>query len=86
LKNTASKRFWREFDALPAEVQALASKSFAQLKSDPAHPSLSLKSVGNGRFQSVRVGLYYRALGIPIQGGVHWFWIGTHGAYDKLVG
>jgi hypothetical protein len=34
----------------------------------------------------VRVGLYYRALEIPVTGGVHWFWIGTHAEYDKLVG
>jgi len=44
------------------------------------------KTFGNGRFQSVRVGLYHRALGIPVAGGVHWFWIGTHGEYDKLIG
>ena len=85
MKHTASKRFWQSFDALPVEVQGLANKSFAQLKADPAHPSLAFKSVGNGRFQSVRIGLYYRALGIPVSDGVHWFWIGTHGEYDKLV-
>jgi hypothetical protein len=44
------------------------------------------KNVGTGQFHSVRIGLYYRALGIPVAGGVHWFWIGTHGEYDKLVG
>lgn len=86
MRHTASKRFWQCFDSLPVEVQALASKSFAQLKADPAHPSLSFKSIGNGRFQSVRVGLYYRALGVSVSGGVHWFWIGTHSEYDKLVG
>ena len=86
MKHTASKRFWQAFGALPAEVQALANKSFAQLNADPAHPSLAFKPLGGGRFQSVRVGLYYRALGVPVSGGVHWFWIGTHGEYDKLVG
>ena len=86
MKHTASRRFWRAFDALPAEVQALAKKSFAQLQSDPAHPSLAFKVLVSGRFQSVRVGLYYRALGIQANGGVHWFWIGTHSEYDRLVG
>jgi hypothetical protein len=38
LKHTASARFWRCFERLPAEVQS------------------------------------------------HWFWIGTHAEYDKLVG
>ncbi len=86
MKHTASRRFWQAFDALPTEVQSLAKKNFAQLQSDPAHPSLAFKSMGGGRFQNARVGLYYRALGVPVAGGVHWFWIGTHSEYDKLVG
>jgi hypothetical protein len=73
-------------EGLPAEVQALAHRNYALLKEDPSHPSLHFKSIGKGRFHSVRVGLYYRALGIPVDGGVHWFWIGTHGEYDKLIG
>jgi hypothetical protein len=85
LKHTASKRFRQCLDALPADVQALAHRNFAQLKGDAAHPSLQFKTVGNGRYYSVRVGLYYRALGVPVPEGVHWFWIGTHGDYDKLV-
>ncbi len=86
MKHTASKRFWRCHDALPAEVQLLAKKCYALLKQDPAHPSLQFKPLGGGRMVSVRVGLHYRALGLPQADGVHWFWIGTHGEYDKLVG
>ena len=63
----------------------MAHRSFAQLKADPARPSLHFKALG-GRFYCVRVGLYYRALGQPVEGGVHWFWVGTHGEYDQLVG
>ncbi len=86
MKHTASKRFWQCLEALPADIQALAHRNYALLKTDPTHRSLQFKTVGNGRFHSVRVGLYYRALGLPVSGGVHWFWIGTHGEYDKLVG
>ena len=46
----------------------------------------SIETVAHGRVYSARVGLYDRALGLPVPGGVHWFWIGTHGEYDKLVG
>jgi len=35
---------------------------------------------------SVRVGLSYRALGVEVEGGVLWFWIGSHADYDKIVG
>jgi hypothetical protein len=73
-------------EALPADIQALARRNYAQLKIDPAHPSLHFKTVGGGKYHSVRIGLYCRALGLPVSGGVHWFWIGAHGEYDKLVG
>lgn len=86
MKHTASKRFWQCLEALPAEIQTLANRNFAQLKADPSHPSLHFNSVGNGQYHSVRVGLYYRALGLQVDGGVHWFWIGTHAEYDKIVG
>jgi hypothetical protein len=31
------------------------------------------------------VGLHYRALGISDDGGIVWFWIGTHAEYDQLL-
>jgi len=86
LKHTASTRFWQCFEALPPEIQSLARRSYALLRADPSHPSLRFRTIGNGKFHSVRVGLYYRALGVSVPDGVHWFWIGTHADYDKLVG
>jgi hypothetical protein len=41
--------------------------------------------LGGGKLYSARVGIHYRAFGLPRQDGVHWFWIGTHGEYDRLV-
>jgi len=83
LNHYASPDFWARYRALPADVQSLADKSFALLKSDSRHPSLHLKKVGD--YLSVRVGLFYRALGVKVEGGVSWFWIGTHAEYDRLV-
>jgi hypothetical protein len=37
------------------------------------------------RLWSARVGEQYRALGKDVEGGVLWFWIGTHADYDKLI-
>ena len=85
LRHTASKRFWRCHDSLPREVQALSKRNFDLLRQNPAHTSLQFKLLGGGKMYSVRVGLYYRALGLPQGAGVHWFWIGTHADYDKLV-
>ena len=84
MNHYASPEFWACYRALPAEVQSLADKSFALLRSDSRHPSLRLKKVGD--YYSVRVGLFYRALGVEVKVGVSWFWIGTHAEYDKLVG
>jgi hypothetical protein len=80
----ASPEFWVCYRALPSEVQALADKSFALLKSDSRHPSLRLKRVGE--FHSARIELHYRALGVAVEDGVSWFWIGTHAEYDRIVG
>ncbi len=79
----ASAEFWALYDALPANVRALADKNFALLKQDARHPSLHFKTVG--RFRSVRVGAHYRALAVELPDGCLWFWIGSHAEYDRLV-
>ena len=83
MRYVASRAFWQAYDRLPAPVRALADNNFALLKADPHHPSLHLKKVG--RYWSVRVGLRYRALAVEIDGGLLWFWIGSHADYDALV-
>lgn len=30
------------------------------------------------------MGKSYRALGIEVENGILWFWIGTHAEYDRL--
>jgi hypothetical protein len=80
----AGSAFWRHYEALPKALQTLADKNFALLQADPNHPSLRFKRVG--RFWSARVGLDYRAVAIPVEDGMLWFWIGTHAEYDRLVG
>jgi hypothetical protein len=83
LNHYASPDFWARYRALPVEVQSLADKSFSLLKLNSRHPSLHLKKVG--RYFSVRVGLFHRALGVEVEDGISWFWIGTHAEYDKIV-
>ncbi|MGH8225267.1 MAG: hypothetical protein ACRER1_03815 [Gammaproteobacteria bacterium] len=85
MKHFASRRFWQCFENLPANVQRLAKRNFDLLKQNPAHPSLHFKELGGNRYRSVRIGLHYRALGVPVADGIQWFWIGTHEDYNKLV-
>jgi hypothetical protein len=84
LNHHASPDFWVCYRALPAEIQELADKAFALLKSDHRHPALHFKKVG--RFWTARIGLHYRAVAVESPDGLVWFWIGSHPEYDKLVG
>ena len=83
MKHSASPRFWALLAALPRDVRDLADKSFELLKSDSRHPSLHFKKID--KLWSVRVGAHYRALGLDVEGGVYWIWIGTHADYDRLI-
>jgi hypothetical protein len=83
LKHFASPAFWLCYRQLPEDVRALADKSFELLKDNPRHPSIRLKRVGS--VWSARVGLRYRALGQDHPGGILWYWVGPHGAYDRLI-
>ena len=75
--------FWACYDKLPAEIKEQADKNYNLLKENPDHPSLHLKKTEN--YYSVRVSLRYRALGIAVEEGIVWFWIGTHAEYDSLI-
>lgn len=84
MKHHASSRYWALYDRLPEEARALADKNYLLLRSNPKHPSLHFKRLGG--LWSVRIGAHYRALGKDVDDGIVWFWIGTHGEYDRIVG
>ncbi len=83
MRHFASPAFWQAYAKLPDAARALADKNYALLKENPQHPSLRLKKVG--RYWSVRIGLHYRALAVEKDGGLIWFWIGSHAEYDALI-
>jgi hypothetical protein len=84
MKHFASRAFWEAYRRLPESVRAVADKNYSLLKENPKHLSLHLKKIG--RFWSVRVGAHYRALAVEVDGGLLWFWIGSHADYDALIG
>ena len=75
---------WAGYRRLRPAVQRLADEKYRLLKDDSRHPSLELKRIG--RFWSCRVGLHHRTLGIDVEGGILWFWIGDHSEYDRIIG
>ena len=88
MAHTADPDFWRLYRALSRSVRdrERADKSFALLQQSPDHPSLHLKKLkGHEGLWSARVGLDYRVLATEEVSGLHWFWIGSHADYDKIV-
>ncbi len=83
MRHWASAEFWHAYRNLPEAIRKLADKNFELLKNDPRHPSLRLKHVGE--YYSARIGLAYRALGIAVDDGILWFWIGNHADYEQLI-
>jgi hypothetical protein len=84
MRHIKDPRFQPLYDALPADVRMAVEKSFALLKQNPKHPSLSFKCLPDDLW-SVRIGRRYRALAIKGDDRFQWFWIGTHGEYDRLI-
>jgi hypothetical protein len=81
-----SPDFWSFYDRLQPHICRIADKYFALLKSDPIHPSLHLKKIGD--LWSVRAGIHYRAVGIDAPSeakGILWIWIGSHAEYDRFI-
>jgi hypothetical protein len=77
-------RFWELYDRLPSDVQARAEKQYELFSSNPGHPFLHLKHVGD--FWSVRVTDAYRALALFDGHEFTWVWIGTHDEYERIMG
>ena len=85
----ANEDFWRDYRLLPVHIRDLADKQFALLVSNPQHPSLQFKKIGDRHGEeiwSARVTLKYRALAVKLSGEYLWFWIGQHNVYDVFTG
>ena len=83
MRHLASLSFWVAYEALPERIQRLADRTFDILKVDQRYPALHFKRIG--RYWSVRIGLHYRALGVEVEEGLLWVWIGSHADYDRLI-
>jgi hypothetical protein len=88
MEHHATAKFWRAFDALPADVRRRADKQFALLKADSQHSSLQFKKVGERDgvdVWSARVTLKYRVFALRQEDSCFWFWIGEHREYETLI-
>jgi hypothetical protein len=81
MKSSTTPRFWSAYAALSPEIKLAARKSYRLWKDNPRHPSLQFKKVGP--FWSVRITEDFRSLALLRTDCYHWFWVGTHAAYEK---
>ena len=69
-----------------SDTQKQADAAYAHFKNNPYHPSLDFKCVNRqNQIYSVRIGIYYRALGEKSGDAILWFWIGSHEKYNHLL-
>ncbi len=87
MQSSTTAEFWSCYRALPEDVREKARQSYRLWRADVRHPSLHFKRVHQTEpIFSVRVGRRYRAVGTLLeQDHILWYWIGTHGEYDKII-
>ena len=86
MQSRTTRRFWRLFSHLPADIQRDAKRSYRLFRTNPAHPGLQFKKLeGEDNIYSVRIGLEYRALAVMNKDRVVRYWVGSHHEYDRLV-
>ena len=76
--------FRRLFAELPGEVQKQARVKYRLFPADPFHPSLEFQA--KGKVWTVAIGRSYRAIARRFDDDLYWVWIGSHEAYNKLLG
>ena len=86
MKSRTTRKFWRLFDQLPAEVQQHVRGAYRQFAANPDTAALHFKRVDREEpVYSVRIGLQFRALALLDGDIVTWFWIGTHDDYERVL-
>ena len=84
MNSKTTQRFWKCFEALPTEVQAIAREKYKLWRDEPFHASLHFKEL-YADVWSVRINLQYRAMARRRGDVIAWFCIGTHTEYDRLT-
>ena len=86
MKSFTTVQFRKLFANLPDLVREQTRKAYRQFKIDPGHPSLRFKKVHPTLpIYSARISKNYRAIGQIEGDAIVWFWVGSHGEYDKLL-
>ena len=74
------------FRDLPEKIKNRARRNYQTWKRNKNHPGLEFKRIHSVKpIYSVRIGIGWRAIGLKNNDTIIWFWIGSHGNYDKII-
>ncbi|MYE25431.1 MAG: hypothetical protein F4Y01_16075 [Gammaproteobacteria bacterium] len=86
MRSRTTRAFRDRLRSLPEPVRRAARIAYGRFQHDPSHPGLRFKRIHALRaIDSVRVARGYRAIGKRDDGGMLWFWIGSHSDYDQVL-
>ena len=74
--------FREAFRKLPPDIRERTRRAYQEWRANPG--ARRFKRVGED--VSVRIDRDYRAVGYIENYNVHWYWIGKHDEYDRLLG
>jgi hypothetical protein len=83
MKSSTTPDFWTRYRALAPEIKSSARTAYRLWRTNPRHPSLRFKKVGD--VWRVRIGRGHRALALLQDDTFFWFWIGTHDEYERIL-
>jgi hypothetical protein len=86
VRSRTTEKFRALYGGLPKPLQEKADSAYQLWSQNPDHPSLRFKKVhARLPIYSVRIDIDWRAVGILDGDEVVWFWIGSHGDYERLL-
>jgi hypothetical protein len=83
MNSSGTTRFWREFFALPWEMQQRVRKAYRLWRNDPSHPSLRFEAKGD--YWTVRIDRGWRVIGRKVGDTMYWLTIQSHDGYERFL-
>ena len=77
LRSFLTPSFRKLYADLPGKVQRLARVKYGLFMRNPYHPSLEFQAKGK---------VWTVAIARRVDNDLHWVWIGSHEAYNHLLG
>jgi hypothetical protein len=86
MNSHTTRQFRKVYGQLPKQIRQKAKKAYKLWLIKPFHPTLQFKQIHPTKsVYSIRIDIFWRALGRRKGNDVIWFWIGPHDEYDELI-